>query len=52
MVTFSVMPNSLVHVLMYSYYLLSSIDSSYLQKHLAMFKRYITRIQMVRTISQ
>ena len=47
MVTFTVMPNSLVHVLMYSYYLLSSLDNAHLQKRLAMFKRYLTRIQMV-----
>ncbi|XP_034245612.1 elongation of very long chain fatty acids protein AAEL008004-like [Thrips palmi] len=47
LVSFSVMPNSLVHVMMYTYFLLSTIDNDALRKRLSSFKRYITAIQMV-----
>nr|CAD7260764.1 unnamed protein product [Timema shepardi] len=46
MVTFPIMPNTLVHVLMYTYYLLA-LQGPDMQKKLAKFKKYLTAIQMV-----
>ncbi|KAJ1530304.1 hypothetical protein ONE63_005223 [Megalurothrips usitatus] len=45
--TFSVMPNSAVHVMLYSYYLLSAIDNEALRKRLNTFKKYLTTIQII-----
>ncbi|XP_034232797.1 elongation of very long chain fatty acids protein 4-like [Thrips palmi] len=46
-VTFSVLPNSLVHVIMYSYFLLSAIDNVALKKVLSRVKKYLTTLQLV-----
>lgn len=47
LVSFSVMPNSLVHVIMYAYFLLSSVDNDALRTRLAVVKKYLTAVQMV-----
>lgn len=41
------MPNSLVHVIMYSYFLLSSFENDALRKRLSVVKKHITTVQMV-----
>ncbi|KAE8738701.1 hypothetical protein FOCC_FOCC015797, partial [Frankliniella occidentalis] len=45
--SFSVMPNSLVHVMLYSYYLLSAIDNDTLRKTLGRLKKYLTTLQII-----
>lgn len=47
MATLPVLINCIVHVLMYSYYLIAIHASKQLQQKLNKFKRYITIIQMV-----
>nr|CAD7447398.1 unnamed protein product [Timema bartmani] len=49
MVTFPIMPNTLVHVLMYTYYLLA-LQGPDMQKKLAKFKKYLTAIQMLQFV--
>nr|CAD7398517.1 unnamed protein product [Timema cristinae] len=44
--TFPILPNTLVHVLMYTYYLLA-LQGPEMQKKLARFKKYLTTIQLV-----
>nr|CAD7195079.1 unnamed protein product [Timema douglasi] len=43
--TFPILPNTLVHVLMYTYYLLA-LQGPDMQKKLAKFKKYLTIIQL------
>nr|CAD7195081.1 unnamed protein product [Timema douglasi] len=43
--TFPILPNTLVHVLMYTYYLLA-LQGPDMQKKLARFKKYLTTIQL------
>nr|CAD7409886.1 unnamed protein product [Timema poppensis] len=47
--TFPILPNTLVHVLMYTYYLLA-LQGPEMQKKLAKFKKYLTTIQLVQFV--
>jgi len=47
MASFPVMPNCLVHIVMYTYYLMSQNKNSTVQKVLSAIKPYITIMQMV-----
>jgi hypothetical protein len=46
MASFPIMPNCLVHVIMYTYYLLTAMGPKW-QKLIAKYKKYLTVIQMV-----
>lgn len=45
---FTIMPNCIVHVIMYTYYLLACLGPE-VQKRIAPWKQYITGLQMVRS---
>lgn len=47
MATFAIMPNSIVHIVMYTYYLVSLNKSPKVQRVLSTIKPYITIMQMV-----
>ncbi|CAG2058889.1 unnamed protein product [Timema podura] len=47
--TFPILPNTLVHVLMYTYYLLA-LQGPEMQKKLTRFKKYLTTIQLVQFV--
>lgn len=44
--TFNIIPNSAVHVVMYTYYFVTSLGPES-QKRIAPFKPYVTRLQLV-----
>jgi len=46
MASFPIMPNCLVHIIMYTYYLLTAMGTKW-QKKIAKYKKYLTVIQMV-----
>ncbi|XP_026669186.1 elongation of very long chain fatty acids protein 1-like isoform X1 [Ceratina calcarata] len=47
--TFTIMPNCIVHVIMYTYYLLACLGPE-VQKRIAPWKQYITGLQMIQFI--
>ncbi|XP_076665714.1 very long chain fatty acid elongase 7 [Andrena cerasifolii] len=47
--TFAMMPNCIVHVIMYSYYLLACFGPE-MQKRIAPWKQYITGLQMIQFV--
>lgn len=47
MLTFSIVANCVVHIIMYSYYFMSAYDVPLFKFLVAKYKKYITSIQLV-----
>lgn len=50
MSTFCIMLNTLIHVIMYVYYLLAAFGNEKFQIFLSKWKKYLTAVQMVNTL--
>lgn len=46
MASFPILVNSVVHIIMYTYYLIATIGHQY-NKYVAKYKKYVTVIQLV-----
>lgn len=49
MLVFSIVANSIVHIIMYSYYFISAYDVAIFKLVAAKVKKYITTVQLVIT---